>query len=210
MESSRSSEFGMYMIMTTTTTFWLYLMLRLNFLQGGSFLHCVTDWCCRAKHCSTHSFSVYYTLLHWLWVDLLFSSIRSRKYSQRACSREIVPVEGWIKELPYSTHNQEMDVLLYWCLLGRWMDIKLVMHRMIAFTLDSGKSRNSGHMKSSTPRTHSLGTSSGSRPKSMMSSISGSRAQYSNSTDQELSVQMTEFGLRRVKKMDDGAYGMHD
>nr|XP_022329247.1 uncharacterized protein LOC111128093 isoform X4 [Crassostrea virginica] len=72
------------------------------------------------------------------------------------------------------------------------------------------KSRNSGHMKSSTPRTHSLGTSSGSRPKSMMSSISGSRAQYSNSTDQELSVQMTEFGLRRVKKMDDGAYDYYE
>lgn len=116
MESSRSSEFGMYIILTTKTTFWLYLMLRLNFLQGGSFLHCVTYWCCRAKHYSTHSFGVYYTLLHWLWVDLLFCSIRSRKYSQRARTREIVPVEGWIKELPYSTHNQRMGVLLYWCL----------------------------------------------------------------------------------------------
>nr|XP_034325568.1 uncharacterized protein LOC117689246 isoform X2 [Crassostrea gigas] len=41
----------------------------------------------------------------------------------------------------------------------------------------------------------------------MMSSTSGSRAQYSNSTDQELSVQMTEFGFRRVKKTDDGSYG---
>nr|XP_034325574.1 uncharacterized protein LOC117689246 isoform X8 [Crassostrea gigas] len=40
----------------------------------------------------------------------------------------------------------------------------------------------------------------------MMSSTSGSRAQYSNSTDQELSVQMTEFGFRRVKKTDDGSY----
>lgn len=25
-----------------------------------------------------------------------------------------------------------------------------------------------------------------------------------------LSVQMTEFGFRRVKKTDDGSYGMHD
>ncbi|XP_048733464.1 titin homolog isoform X3 [Ostrea edulis] len=69
------------------------------------------------------------------------------------------------------------------------------------------KSRNLGPMKSSTPRVQSLGSSSGSRPKSMMSSISGSRAQYTNSTDQDLSVHMTEFGLRRVKKTDDGAYG---
>lgn len=79
------------------------------------------------------------------------------------------------------------------------------------FHLIIGKSRNVGHMKSSTPRTNnSVGTSPGSRPKSMMSSTSGSRAQYSNSTDQELSVQMTEFGFRRVKKTDDGSYGMHD
>lgn len=79
------------------------------------------------------------------------------------------------------------------------------------FHLIIGKSRNVGHMKSSTPRTNnSVGNSPGSRPKSMMSSISGSRAQYSNSTDQELSVQMTEFGFRRVKKTDDGSYGMHD
>lgn len=73
--------------------------------------------------------------------------------------------------------------------------------------INYGKSRNVGHMKSSTPRTNnSVGTSPGSRPKSMMSSTSGSRAQYSNSTDQELSVQMTEFGFRRVKKTDDGSY----
>lgn len=78
------------------------------------------------------------------------------------------------------------------------------------FHLIIGKSRNVGHVKSSTPRTFSVGNSPGSRPKSMMSSISGSRAQYSNSTDQELSVQMTEFGFRRVKKTDDGSYGMHD
>ncbi|KAK3093037.1 hypothetical protein FSP39_010347 [Pinctada imbricata] len=60
-----------------------------------------------------------------------------------------------------------------------------------------------GPMKASTPR---VSNENSPRPKSMISSFSGSRAQYNNS-DQEINVHMTEFGMRRVK-MEDGSFGV--
>lgn len=61
--------------------------------------------------------------------------------------------------------------------------------------------------KTSTPKPTMNSSRSTSRPKSMASSISGSR---SRPVDQELEVHMTEFGMRRVKTDLEGhSFGMH-
>ena len=69
-----------------------------------------------------------------------------------------------------------------------------------------------GKQNTSTPRTANLKKYAhrpSSRPRSITSSKEGSHAQTHYGTDKEITVQMTEYGMRRVKQ-DDFNYGMHD